>query len=90
METKVIKLDDGNVDAAAIKEAAAVIDAGGLVAFPTETVYGIGCRVSNDSLARLNQLKGRPADKYYTLHIANPSEAFAICPHDRFAGKKTD
>ena len=73
METKIIKLGPGKVDQAAIKEAAQLIDAGALVAFPTETVYGVGCRVSNDSLARLNALKGRPADKYYTLHIANPS-----------------
>ena len=75
METKVIKLDITDVDEAAIKEAAKVIDAGGLVAFPTETVYGIACRVSNDSLAKLNNLKGRPAEKYHPLHIANASDA---------------
>jgi len=80
VETKVIKLDAGNVDTSAIKEAAKVIDAGGLVAFPTETVYGIGCRVSNETLARLNQLKGRPADKYYTLHIANTSDVLRYVP----------
>ena len=80
METKVIKLDVNDIDASAIKEAARIIDAGGLVAFPTETVYGIACRVSNDSLAKLGNLKGRPADKYYTLHIANPSDAMRYVP----------
>ena len=80
METKVIKLDVNDIDASAIKEAAGIIDAGGLVAFPTETVYGIACRVSNDSLAKLGNLKGRPADKYYTLHIANPSDALRYVP----------
>ncbi|MGA2171837.1 MAG: L-threonylcarbamoyladenylate synthase [Sedimentisphaerales bacterium] len=80
METKVIKLDAANIDVAAIKEAAATIDAGGLVAFPTETVYGIGCRVSNDSLARLDRLKGRASDKYYTLHIASPSDVSSYVP----------
>ena len=88
METKVIKLDAGNVDAAAIKEAAKVIDAGGLVAFPTETVYGIGCRVSNDSLARLTRLKGRPTDKYYTLHIANASDVLRYVPTMGLRAKK--
>jgi L-threonylcarbamoyladenylate synthase len=80
METKVVKLDVNKIDAAVIQQAAALIDAGGLVAFPTETVYGIGCRVNNASLAKLNQLKNRPADKYYTLHIANPDDASKYVP----------
>jgi protein-tyrosine phosphatase len=88
VETKVIKLDAANVDAAAIKEAAVLINAGGLVAFPTETVYGIACRVSSDSLARLNQLKGRPADKYYTLHIANASDVLRYVPTMGLRAKK--
>jgi L-threonylcarbamoyladenylate synthase len=88
VETKVIKLDVNNVDAAAIKEAAGIIDAGGLVAFPTETVYGIACRVSNDSLAKLGNLKGRPMDKYYTLHIANPSDALRYVPTMSLRAKK--
>lgn len=88
METKVIQLDAGNVDTSAIKEAAKVIDAGGLVAFPTETVYGIGCRVSNETLARLNHLKGRPADKYYTLHIANASDVLRYVPTMGLRAKK--
>jgi protein-tyrosine phosphatase len=88
VETKVIKLNAGNVDSAAIKEAAAIIDAGALVAFPTETVYGIGCRVRNESLARLDQLKGRPTDKYYTLHIANPSDVCKYVPTMGLRAKK--
>jgi protein-tyrosine phosphatase len=80
VETKVIKLDPGNVDQAVVKEAARTIDAGALVAFPTETVYGIACRVASDSLARLDKLKGRPADKYYTLHIANPADVSLYVP----------
>jgi protein-tyrosine phosphatase len=88
VETKVIKLDADNVDAAAIKEAAGVIDAGGLVAFPTETVYGIGCRVSNDSLAKLDQLKDRPADKCYSLHIADVSDVFRYVPTVGLRAKK--
>jgi L-threonylcarbamoyladenylate synthase len=70
METKVLKLDGGDGDDEKIREAAALIDAGGLVAFPTETVYGIACRVESEALARLDRLKGRTPDKHYTLHIA--------------------
>jgi protein-tyrosine phosphatase len=88
VETKVVKLDINNIDATAIKEAAAVINGGGLVAFPTETVYGIGCRVSNNSLAKLNRLKGRPTDKYYTIHIANPSEVSRYVPTIGLRAKK--
>lgn len=70
MEMEVIKLDAANIDSAGIEEAVAIIDAGGLVAIPTETVYGIACRVKEDSLAKLNDIKGRTAEKYYTLQIA--------------------
>jgi protein-tyrosine phosphatase len=70
MQTQVIKIDSAkNIDLAKIKEAADLVDAGKLVAFPTETVYGIACRVRTDSLSRLDKLKGRSPDKYYTLHI---------------------
>ncbi|MBN2592015.1 MAG: threonylcarbamoyl-AMP synthase [Sedimentisphaerales bacterium] len=80
METKVIKLDAENVDSKMISEAAAVIDEGGLVVFPTETVYGIGCRVKSDSLARLDDVKGRSADKYYTLHIGRNDDVEKYVP----------
>jgi L-threonylcarbamoyladenylate synthase len=88
VETKVIKFNINDIDASAIREAAGVIDAGGLVVFPTETVYGIACRVSSDSLAKLGNLKGRPADKYYTLHIANPSDALRYVPTMGLRAKK--
>lgn len=80
METKVLKLDTARIDSAKINEAAALIDSGGLVAFPTETVYGIACRVKNDSLARLNALKGRTAGKFYTLHISQKSDVKNYIP----------
>ncbi len=79
MQTKVIKLDPYRADIAKIKEAAALVDGGGLVAFPTESVYGIACRAQNDSLIKLNNLKGRDSDKYYTLHIGQKNEAKNTC-----------
>ena len=80
MQTKVIKVDAAEIDAMKINEAAAIIESGGLVAFPTETVYGIACRVKSDSLARLNKIKGRTANKYYTLHIGQKSEVGNYVP----------
>jgi len=80
MKTKVLKLDAAKIDVMKINEAAAIIESGGLVAFPTETVYGIACRVKSDSLARLDNLKGRTADKYYTLHIGQKSDVGNYVP----------
>jgi len=80
MQTKVIKLDPYRADIAKIKEAAALVDGGGLVACPTESVYGIACRAQNDSLIKLNNLKGRDSDKYYTLHIGQKNEAKKYVP----------
>ena len=59
MRTKVVKLDAERIDPAKIKQAAALVDAGSLVAFPTETVYGIACKVRPESLTKLNNLKTR-------------------------------
>lgn len=80
MKTKVLKLDAAKIDAMKINEAAAIIESGGLVAFPTETVYGIACRVKSDSLARLDNLKGRTTGKYYTLHIGQKSDVGNYVP----------
>ncbi len=80
METKVVKLDPAKPDHAVLTEAAQLVDSGALVAFPTETVYGIACRVTNDSLKSLSSVKGRSADKYYTLHIAESAQAHKYVP----------
>jgi len=88
METRVLKLDVENIDAVEIDEAVSLIDAGGLVAFPTETVYGIACRVKADSLARLDNLKGRNPDKRYTLHIAQRSDVNKYVPTIRLNAQK--
>jgi len=88
MKTKVIKLDPHKPEITKIKEAAALVDAGGLVAFPTETVYGIACRVKDDSLAKLDNLKGRTADKRYTLHLGQKSEITKYVPTIRLKARK--
>jgi len=80
MQTKVVKLDNTKIDIAKIKEAAELVDAGKLVAFPTESVYGIACRAKEDFLIKLNSLKGRASDKHYTLHISQKEEVGKYVP----------
>jgi len=69
-----MKISGRQGDLDRIKKAAELVEAGGLVAFPTETVYGLACRVEHSALARLDQLKGRDAGKHYTLHIGQMDE----------------
>ena len=58
--------------ASAISDAAQVLANGGLVAFPTETVYGLGADANNaDAVARIYEVKGRPSDHPLIVHIAS-------------------
>ena len=60
-----------------VRRAAEILRAGGLVAFPTETVYGLGADASNAAaVARLYNVKGRPADHPVIVHFASAEEAF--------------
>ncbi|MEO5845247.1 MAG: L-threonylcarbamoyladenylate synthase [Caldimonas sp.] len=68
------------LDAAAIDRAAGLIAAGELVAFPTETVYGLGARADSDvAVSRIFALKGRPTGHPLIVHVADRAGA------DRFA-----
>ncbi|SFV01457.1 translation factor SUA5 [Polaromonas sp. YR568] len=67
-------------DAEAILEAARRIQAGGLVGFPTETVYGLGADASSDkAVAGIFEAKGRPSDHPLIVHVADAAhvEAYA-------------
>jgi L-threonylcarbamoyladenylate synthase len=62
-----------------VRRAAEVLRAGGLVAFPTETVYGLGADASSaEAVARLYAAKGRPADHPVIVHFASADGAFAF------------
>ena len=64
----------------ALHEAAACIAAGGLVGFPTETVYGLGARADDDAaVAKIFTAKGRPSEHPLIVHVASmaAAEAFA-------------
>lgn len=61
-----------------IRRAAEILRAGGLVAFPTETVYGLGADAANAAaMARLYRAKGRPGDHPVIVHFASADNAFA-------------
>jgi len=61
-----------NCTASAMADAAANLLAGGLVAFPTETVYGLGAEACNaDAVARIYSVKGRPADHPLIVHVVS-------------------
>lgn len=58
-----------------------ILAAGGLVAFPTETVYGLGGDAMNPAAAMLiYEAKGRPSDNPLIVHIADPQEASLLSP----------
>ena len=72
METKVAIVNDLKKDLSAIKEAAEVIASGGIVAFPTETVYGLGANaLDEDAVKKIFVAKGRPQDNPLIVHVAN-------------------
>ncbi|MEZ5987906.1 MAG: Sua5/YciO/YrdC/YwlC family protein [Planctomycetota bacterium] len=74
MAKQVVDEDRG----ALLAEALGVLERGGLVCVPTETVYGIGCRSDRpEAVERLRAFKGARGDKPFTLHIGEAAEAFA-------------
>lgn len=72
MDTKLIKIDRDNFNIKDLEEPAKILKNGGLVAFPTETVYGLGADGLNpEASKKIYQAKGRPSDNPLILHIAN-------------------
>lgn len=64
-----------------IKKCAEIIRRGGLVAFPTETVYGLGADAFNeDACRRVYEAKGRPSDNPLIVHIARASDIGQLTP----------
>ncbi|NFA42480.1 threonylcarbamoyl-AMP synthase [Clostridium botulinum] len=72
MSTNIIKINNIIDDEEKIKEAAKVIKDGGIVAFPTETVYGLGSDALNeDAVKKIFIAKGRPQDNPLIVHVAS-------------------
>ena len=69
-DTKVTKVEEGRLEATVFDEAAALLRGGQIVAFPTETVYGLGAwAMSEEGITRIYEAKGRPADNPLIVHI---------------------
>lgn len=77
--TKVIRVNPDNFNTDELDEAAKILQDGGLCAFPTETVYGLGA-VYSDKNAVLNifKAKGRPADNPLIVHICEFNEIYSL------------
>ena len=76
MQTQIIKINPEKIDYKKIKQCADILCGGGLVAFPTETVYGLGALATDAGAAKkIYAAKGRPSDNPLIIHIAEPSHA---------------
>ena len=89
IKTEIIKIDQKNPNKNAIKKAAGIIKKGGLVAFPTETVYGLAADYFNKkAIERLCDVKKRPKNKPFTIHIASADELLNLSCEVSFFSKK--
>lgn len=90
METKLIKIQDSEwIKDEELAEAARIIREGGLVAFPTETVYGLGANALNEDAARkIYAAKGRPSDNPLIAHISCMEELDPLVKEIPEAGRK--
>jgi L-threonylcarbamoyladenylate synthase len=74
-----VAIDPGTPDAEIIREAAALLRRGGLVAFPTETVYGLGANALDAAAVdRIYAAKGRPSYNPLIVHLAHAAEARSV------------
>src|ERR1700694_5905671 len=81
LTTRMIAADAGGADIAA-----RCLQAGGLVAFPTETVYGLGADAGNgEAIARLYAAKGRPAFNPLIAHVGDIATARKLAALDAVA-----
>lgn len=79
MITQVLRVSASQPEPGAIEKAAAVIRSGGLVAFPTETVYGLGADgLDEEAVRRIFAAKGRPEEKGLILHLSDPAQAWEV------------
>ena len=76
MKTEIVRITSPEEGEADLRIAAYIIRSGGLVVFPTETVYGLGGDATNPEAAeRIYAAKGRPSDNPLIIHVASPEEA---------------
>ncbi|WP_324716213.1 L-threonylcarbamoyladenylate synthase [Carboxydochorda subterranea] len=81
--TRLVRVDPEHPDPAVLREAGETIRRGGLVAFPTETVYGLGADALSDrAVRRIFEAKGRPSDNPLIVHVASVEGAMSVAHPD--------
>ena len=89
MKTKVIRMNPQELDMEGIREAGEILRQGGLVAFPTETVYGLGGNgLDPQASAKIYRAKGRPSDNPLIIHIADMEDLEKIVKEVPESAKK--
>lgn len=90
METKLVKIEDTKqIKDEELAEAAEILRTGGLVAFPTETVYGLGANALDETAAKkIYAAKGRPSDNPLIAHISCLEELTPLVAYIPEAGRK--
>lgn len=79
MKTIIRKINENEIDAEILREAGEILLSGGLVAFPTETVYGLGANALDEQAAKKTYAaKGRPSDNPLIIHIAETGALYEI------------
>ena len=79
METKLVKVDTENPEKSVLTEAAEILKNGGLVAFPTETVYGLAANaLDGTAVAKIFTAKGRPMDNPLIVHISHFEQIYEL------------
>lgn len=79
VNTIILKINEDTIDRELLKEAAQVLKHGGLVAFPTETVYGLGADgLDEEAAKKIYEAKGRPSDNPLILHIAEVDSLYEL------------
>ena len=79
MKTEILKIEDIKKDAALVEKAGRTLREGGLVAIPTETVYGLAANaLDTDAVKKIFEAKGRPSDNPLIVHVADKSGVEAL------------
>ncbi|MFH1234638.1 MAG: L-threonylcarbamoyladenylate synthase [Candidatus Diapherotrites archaeon] len=88
-KTKILKINPKKPEAKKIQAAAEIIQKGGIVAFPTETVYGLGANAFDvKAVQKIFRAKGRPQDNPLIVHIADRNDLAGLVVHVPFKALK--
>ncbi len=91
-DTKIIEIDSENIDDILIEESAEILRKGGIVAFPTETVYGLGANGLNPkAIKKVFIAKGRPSDNPLIMHVSKIEDVLPLVeeiPEKAYAAMK--